>query len=57
VLECNHTLILGWSDKIYSLLTQLCLGYELAGGTTVRAASMLFNCLDVDGGSDRLSQN
>ncbi|PHT60386.1 hypothetical protein CQW23_02749 [Capsicum baccatum] len=35
VLEKNHTLILGWSDKLGSLLNQLAIANESLGGGTV----------------------
>ncbi|KAF9618671.1 hypothetical protein IFM89_002366 [Coptis chinensis] len=35
VLEKNHTLILGWSDKLGSLLNQLTIANESLGGGTV----------------------
>lgn len=36
VLETDHILVLGWSDKIFCLIEQLCMGYELRGGRPVR---------------------
>ncbi|KAF5828037.1 hypothetical protein DUNSADRAFT_18299 [Dunaliella salina] len=35
VLETGHLLILGWSERVFSLLEQLALGCELSGGSTV----------------------
>lgn len=34
-MECNHYIIIGWSEKVLSLIDQLCQGLELSGGTTV----------------------
>ena len=36
VLECNHMVIIGWSEKVLSLIDQLCQGFEMSRGTTVR---------------------
>jgi hypothetical protein len=41
VLEAGHTLIIGWSEVILSLLDQLCQGLELSGGQMVRC---FFGC-------------
>lgn len=35
VLESNHTLILGWSDKSLNMIDQLCLANESAGGKAI----------------------
>lgn len=35
VLEANHTLILGWSDKSLNMIDQLCLANESAGGKAI----------------------
>ena len=35
VLESQHTLILGWSDKVISLVDQLCLANESEGGRPI----------------------
>lgn len=35
VLESHHTLILGWSDKIASLVEQLCLANKSEGGRPI----------------------
>eukprot|EP00967_Tisochrysis_lutea_P134665 scaffold238144_cov18-Tisochrysis_lutea.AAC.3 len=34
VLETGHLLVLGWSERVFSLLEQLALGCELSGGST-----------------------
>lgn len=36
VLEYDHTVIIGWSEKTLSFVEQLCMGHELSGGTAVR---------------------
>ncbi|XP_048572858.1 probable ion channel CASTOR isoform X2 [Triticum urartu] len=35
VIEQSHTLILGWSDKLGSLLNQICIANESLGGGTI----------------------
>ena len=35
MLESGHTVILGWSDKIFGVLAQLCLANESEGGGVV----------------------
>ncbi len=35
IIENNHFLILGWSDKIYSLISQLVLANKSTGGCTI----------------------
>jgi hypothetical protein len=34
-LEVDHTLVVGWSDKIVPLLREICLANESEGGTTI----------------------
>lgn len=41
VLEHDHTLILGWSDKIIPVITQVCLANESIGGKPVSCKSKL----------------
>ena len=35
VLETNHTLILGWSDKLYGLVKELANANESIGGSAI----------------------
>ena len=35
VLETNHTLILGWSDKLYALIRELANANESIGGSAI----------------------
>jgi hypothetical protein len=35
VLEAGHTVVLGWSDKLFGVLEQLCLANESLGGGVV----------------------
>jgi hypothetical protein len=35
VLESNHTLILGWSDKLYALVKELANANESIGGSAI----------------------
>lgn len=37
VLETDHTLILGWSDKLRPVINQICLANESIKGAPVRS--------------------
>lgn len=41
VLETNHTLILGWSDKLIPIINEICIANESLGGLPVSKNSTI----------------
>ncbi len=40
VVECDHTIVLGWSSKLLVLLDQLCMVGAVPSGSVLRSVSI-----------------